>query len=100
MFWCRDKPPAISNGEKQAALYNLACCYSRQGNLENGLRALASAPAIQHSSDAWILSISTFSCTEHAGHMAQWPSPCTRVSMVLLQQHCSTAAPLHMSQTC
>ena len=39
----RDKPPAISNGEKQAALYNIACCYSRLGNLENSLRALASA---------------------------------------------------------
>jgi hypothetical protein len=39
----RDKPPAISNGEKQAALYNIACCYSRQGSLENSVRALASA---------------------------------------------------------
>lgn len=26
---CRDKPPLPSTGEKQAALYNLACCYSK-----------------------------------------------------------------------
>ncbi len=37
---CRDKPPAISNGEKQAALYNIACCHSRIGNLQDGLLAL------------------------------------------------------------
>ena len=37
---CRDKPPAISNGEKQAALYNIACCHSRMGNLQDGLLAL------------------------------------------------------------
>ncbi|CAL5224279.1 g6941 [Coccomyxa viridis] len=36
----RDKPPAISNGEKQAALYNIACCHSRMGNLQDGLLAL------------------------------------------------------------
>ena len=40
----RDKPPAISDGEKIASLYNIACCFSRMGgeeNKENGLVALA-----------------------------------------------------------
>ena len=48
----RDKPPAISNGEKQAALYNIACCYSRQGSLENSVRALACALPLTLSSRA------------------------------------------------
>ncbi|EIE19738.1 hypothetical protein COCSUDRAFT_54599, partial [Coccomyxa subellipsoidea C-169] len=39
----RDKPPTISNGEKQAALYNIACCQSRLGKTEPGLMALAGA---------------------------------------------------------
>ncbi|KAK9918691.1 hypothetical protein WJX75_006025 [Coccomyxa subellipsoidea] len=39
----RDKPPAISNGEKQAALYNIACCQSRLGQVEAGLMSLAGA---------------------------------------------------------
>ncbi|CAL8471406.1 g10948 [Coccomyxa elongata] len=39
----RDKPPTISNGEKQAALYNIACCQSRLGKIEPGLMALAGA---------------------------------------------------------
>lgn len=40
----RDKPPAISDGEKIASLYNIACCLSNMGgkeNLDNGLVALA-----------------------------------------------------------
>lgn len=40
----RDKPPQISDGEKMAALYNIACCQSQLGepeNIQNGLIALA-----------------------------------------------------------
>ncbi|KAK9798892.1 hypothetical protein WJX73_002132 [Symbiochloris irregularis] len=37
----RDKPPLPSVGEKQAALYNLACCYSQLGDVQTGLTALA-----------------------------------------------------------
>jgi tetratricopeptide (TPR) repeat protein len=39
----RDKPPALSAGELQAALYNVACCRSRLGDVENGLIAIAGA---------------------------------------------------------
>ena len=42
----RDKPPTISNGEKQAALYNIACCQSRLGKTEPGLMALAGAARV------------------------------------------------------
>jgi hypothetical protein len=41
LCFCRDKPPGISNGEKQSALYNIACCHSRLGNTREGLAALA-----------------------------------------------------------
>ncbi|KAK9808672.1 hypothetical protein WJX72_001735 [[Myrmecia] bisecta] len=37
----RDKPNLISDGEKMAALYNIACCHSRLGNMRTGLVALA-----------------------------------------------------------
>lgn len=39
----RDKPAAISDGEKIAALYNIACCQAQLGNTQNGLIALAGA---------------------------------------------------------
>lgn len=39
----RDKPPQISEGEKIAALYNIACCQARLGNTQNALIALAGA---------------------------------------------------------
>lgn len=39
----RDKPPALSEGELTAALYNIACCRSRLGDVENGLVAIAGA---------------------------------------------------------
>ena len=41
MWLCRDKPPVASPGEKQAALYNLACCYSQLDDVQTGLAALA-----------------------------------------------------------
>mmetsp|Transcript_14717 Transcript_14717/g.41439 ORF Transcript_14717/g.41439 Transcript_14717/m.41439 type:complete len:211 (-) Transcript_14717:144-776(-) len=37
----RDKPPATSDGEKMAALYNIACCCSQTADVETGLKALA-----------------------------------------------------------
>ncbi|PSC75387.1 putative DNA replication complex GINS PSF3 [Micractinium conductrix] len=37
----RDKPPALSEGELTSALYNIACCRSMQGDVENGLIAIA-----------------------------------------------------------
>lgn len=37
----RDKPKLISEGERQAALFNIACCYSRLGQAREGLAALA-----------------------------------------------------------
>ena len=36
-----DKPAGVSDGEKQAALYNIACAYARLGDLEKGLEAVA-----------------------------------------------------------
>ena len=42
----RDRPPAISPGEKTAALVNIACCQAQAGaeeNISNGLVALAGA---------------------------------------------------------
>ena len=37
----RDKPPQISDGEKQAAYFNIACCQSKLGNVREGLIAVA-----------------------------------------------------------
>lgn len=37
----RDKPRLISDGEKAAALYNSACCFSRLGDTRSGLISLA-----------------------------------------------------------
>lgn len=37
----RDKPREISDEEKQAALYNTACCLGRLGEPEDGLKAVA-----------------------------------------------------------
>ncbi|CAD7700409.1 unnamed protein product [Ostreobium quekettii] len=37
----RNKPPEISTGEKMAALYNIACCYSGKNDVRPGLQALA-----------------------------------------------------------
>lgn len=37
----RDKPPMISDGEKQAAYFNIACCQSKLGNIKDGLIAVA-----------------------------------------------------------
>jgi len=41
----RDKPKLLSDGEKQAIMYNIACCQAQLGgeeNIQNGLMALAS----------------------------------------------------------
>ena len=40
-MWCRDKPALLSDGERQAILFNLACCYSNLGDTGQGLEALA-----------------------------------------------------------
>ena len=40
----RDRPPTLSDGEKIAVMYNIACCQSSLGqpdNIENGLMAIA-----------------------------------------------------------
>jgi hypothetical protein len=40
----RDKPPQLSDGERIACMFNLACCQSRLGeeeNIQNGLMAIA-----------------------------------------------------------
>ncbi|KAL6779393.1 hypothetical protein ACKKBG_A12160 [Auxenochlorella protothecoides x Auxenochlorella symbiontica] len=39
----RNKPPQISNSERIAALYNIACCQGQLGNIQNGMIALAGA---------------------------------------------------------
>mmetsp|Transcript_9783 Transcript_9783/g.24908 ORF Transcript_9783/g.24908 Transcript_9783/m.24908 type:complete len:215 (+) Transcript_9783:125-769(+) len=39
----RDKPPAPSEGEKMAALYNIACCQSKMGDMDTALAAFAGA---------------------------------------------------------
>ena len=39
----RDKPPALSTGELTSALYNIACCRSQLGDIENGLIAMSGA---------------------------------------------------------
>ena len=36
----RDKPPLISEGERQSAYYNIACCHSRLNNNDEGIKAL------------------------------------------------------------
>lgn len=38
---CRDKPRLISDGEKMALLYNIACCHSQMEDARSGLVALA-----------------------------------------------------------
>ena len=41
-MWCfRDKPPQSSDGEKMAALYNIACCHAQLGNMTEGLLSIA-----------------------------------------------------------
>lgn len=37
----RDKPRLVSDGEKMALLYNIACCHSRMQDARSGLMALA-----------------------------------------------------------
>lgn len=39
----RDKPRAPSDGERMAALYNVACCHARLGQAREGLLALSGA---------------------------------------------------------
>ncbi len=41
LFVCRDKPRLISDGEKMALLYNIACCHSQLEDARSGLVALA-----------------------------------------------------------
>lgn len=41
MAACRDKPRLISDGEKMAALYNIACCHSQLEDARSGLVALS-----------------------------------------------------------
>jgi hypothetical protein len=40
---CRDKPRLVSDGEKMALLYNIACCHSQLQDARSGLVALAGA---------------------------------------------------------
>ncbi|KAK9825330.1 hypothetical protein WJX74_009904 [Apatococcus lobatus] len=37
----RDKPAQSSDGEKMAALYNIACCHAQLGNMTEGLLSIA-----------------------------------------------------------
>jgi len=37
----KDKPAEASAGERQAALYNIACCHSQLGDLDAALKAMA-----------------------------------------------------------
>jgi hypothetical protein len=39
----RDKPREASDEERQAALYNTACCLGAMGNTQDGLKAVAGA---------------------------------------------------------
>ncbi|KIZ07033.1 hypothetical protein MNEG_0926 [Monoraphidium neglectum] len=39
----RDKPRLVSDGEKMAALFNIACCHSRLGEAREGLLALSAS---------------------------------------------------------
>ena len=39
----KDKPAEASAGERQAALYNIACCHSQLGDLDAALKAMAQA---------------------------------------------------------
>ena len=41
----RDKPPSVSEGEAQAALYNCACAHAALGDVASGLAALSDAVA-------------------------------------------------------
>lgn len=43
---CRDKPRLISDGEKMALLYNIACCHSQLQDARAGLVALAGAVCV------------------------------------------------------
>jgi hypothetical protein len=42
---CRDKPRLISDGEKMALLFNIACCHSQLQDARSGLVALGGACA-------------------------------------------------------
>ena len=68
---CRDKPPAISNGEKQAALYNIACCHSRMGNLQDGLLALKGMLDFASSCDLSNITTCWLGCSSAADLKAQ-----------------------------
>lgn len=43
----RDKPKLISDGEKMALLYNIACCHSQMQDARSGLVALAGETAVR-----------------------------------------------------
>lgn len=45
---CRDKPRLVSDGEKMALLYNIACCHSQLQDARSGLVALAGMRLRQH----------------------------------------------------
>jgi hypothetical protein len=47
---CRDKPRLISDGEKMASLYNIACCHSQLQDARSGLVALSGKQQLQVSS--------------------------------------------------
>lgn len=49
VLFCRDKPPAPSDGEKIAIYFNIACCHSQLGNTQDGLFALKEALALGYS---------------------------------------------------
>ncbi|KAF8071012.1 yhxC [Scenedesmus sp. PABB004] len=50
----RDKPRLISDGEKMAALYNIACCHSQLQDARSGLVALSGALELGYSDYAQI----------------------------------------------
>jgi hypothetical protein len=45
---CRDKPRLISDGEKMALLYNIACCHAQLQDARSGLVALSGGPHLGH----------------------------------------------------
>jgi hypothetical protein len=53
LLLCRDKPKLISDGEKMALLYNIACCHSQMQDARNGLVALAGAAAVEGHTTIW-----------------------------------------------